>query len=44
MKTQQIRSKLHFLQFIENKIITEQAYRNYEDNNGFYKWMSLHMK
>ena len=43
MKTQQLRSKLYFLQFIENKIITKQV-PNYEGDNGFSKWMALHMK
>lgn len=43
MKTQQLRAKFYFLQFIENKIITKQV-QDYEGKDGFLKWMALHMK
>jgi hypothetical protein len=43
MKTKQLRAKLYFLQFIENKILTQKSYC-YEGRDGFSKWMALHMK
>ncbi len=43
MKTQQLRTKLYFLQFIENKILNQQVY-NYERQDGFSAWMALYMK
>jgi hypothetical protein len=47
-KTEQIRSALYFLQFIENKIIKKQIFNlNNQDLNeidGFSRFISLHMK
>ena len=42
--TAKIRSTLYFLQLIENKITQQVHYQDFEDNNGFYRYMAIYLK